>query len=110
MLLPFAPLYIADLDTGLYPEWLPPQYELPFFSDPDRTDAIAVLLTLRLTLHATIPRQRSTQAPRNASDPPTAMKKVPSGKDDFRMKGALAVYGMTSVGIPAPAIVGRPVR
>jgi hypothetical protein len=38
------------------------------------------------------------------------MKNVPSGRDDFCMYGALAVKGITRVGIPAPAIVGRPVR
>jgi hypothetical protein len=67
-------------------------YGLDDFSDlPFRTDAIAVRLTLRLMLQATIARQRRTQAPRNASVAPTAMKNVPSGRSDLRMKGALAV-------------------
>lgn len=38
------------------------------------------------------------------------MKTVPSGKFDFCMNGALAVYGMTIVGMPAPAMVGRSER
>ena len=61
-------------------------------------------------LQATSRRQRSTQAPKKARTAPTAMKNVPSGREDFCMNGASAVNGMTSVGIPAPAIVGRPVR
>lgn len=40
---------------------------------------------------------------------PTAMKTVPSGMEDFCIKGALAVNGMKSSGTPAPAMVGRPV-
>lgn len=41
---------------------------------------------------------------------PTQMKTVPSGRLDFCMKGAAAVSGTPMVGMPAPAIVGRPVR
>lgn len=61
-------------------------------------------------LHATSARHSSTHAPRNASTAPTAMKTVPSGRVDFCMKGAPAVYGMTRSGTPAPAIVGKPVN
>jgi len=60
------------------------------FSEP-RIEAIAALFTERLTLHATMALQRRTHAPRNANVAPTAMKKVPSGKFDFCMKGASAV-------------------
>ncbi len=72
--------------------------------------SIAVRLTLRLTLHATMRRQRITQAPRKARVAPTAMKKVPCGREDCCMNGAPAVQGITRVGMPAPAIVGIPVR
>lgn len=72
-------------------------------------EARAERLTERFMLHATRPRQRSTHAPMKARTAPTAMKTVPSGKADFCMNGAFAVYGTTIVGIPAPAIVGSPV-
>ena len=71
---------------------------------------MAARLTERLILHATKPRQSSTQAPRKAKQAPTAMKTVPSGSFDFCINGASAVKGMTSVGMPAPSMVGRPVR
>lgn len=38
------------------------------------------------------------------------MNIVPSGRLDFCMKGASAVYGMTIVGMLAPAMVGRSER
>ena len=38
------------------------------------------------------------------------MNTVPSGNDDFCMKGASAVYGTTSVGMPAPAMVGTSLK
>lgn len=60
-------------------------------------------------LQATSPRHNNTQAPIKARTAPTAMKMVPSGMVDFCMKGAAAVYGITRVGTPAPAMVGRPV-
>lgn len=41
---------------------------------------------------------------------PMQMKTVPSGRVDFCINGAAAVYGMTMVGMAAPAMVGRPVR
>lgn len=104
ILLPFALLYSPPF-AGWYPDE-PPHVLL--FSVP-RTDAMADLLTERLILQATIALHSSTHAPRNASTAPTAMKTVPSGYDDFCMKGASAVYGMTNVGMPAPARVGKSV-
>lgn len=99
-----ASLYIPPL-TGLYPVLLPPHAVLAF-SLP-RIDAIAAFLTLRLMDQATRPCQKSTQAPRKASTAPTTMKTVPSGRLDFCMNGASAVFGTIMVGIPAPAMVGR---
>lgn len=72
--------------------------------------AIAAFLTERLIVHATIARQATTQKPRNPRIAPTQMKTVPSGRLDFCMNGAAAVYGMTSVGIPTPANVGNSLR
>lgn len=73
-------------------------------------EAIAAFATLRLTVHATMPRQKTTHPPRKASMAPTQIKRVPSGRFERCMNGASAVYGMTSVGIPAPAMVGIPDR
>jgi hypothetical protein len=38
------------------------------------------------------------------------MNTVPSGSVDFCIKGAACVSGTPTLGIPTPAIVGRPVR
>lgn len=70
------------------------------------TEASAAFLTELLIEYATIARQASTQNPKNPSTAPTTMKTVPSGRDDFCINGASAVYGTTMVGIPAPATVG----
>jgi len=74
------------------------------------TDASAAFLTELLMEYATIARQARTQNPKNPRTAPTTMKTVPSGRDDFCMNGASAVYGTTMVGIPAPATVGAPVN
>jgi len=74
------------------------------------TLAKAAFFTDLLIEYATSPRQAMTQKARKPSTAPTMINTVPSGREDFCMNGASAVYGTTIVGIPAPATVGAAVR
>jgi hypothetical protein len=49
-------------------------------------------------------------APINPRAAPTQIKTVPSGRLDFCMKDALERSGTMTVGIPAPGMVGSPVK
>lgn len=88
MLLPFS----YSLLYACFPvPYMAPLFQVgPLFSGP-RSEARAARLTDRLMLHATRPRQSSTQAPMKAKTAPTAMNTVPSGMVDFCMNGAAAV-------------------
>lgn len=107
---------VLDAPTVLYrPPWwrcvgLPPPGPCSNVFESARFWASAARCTLRCSDQATRPRQARMAAPMKPSAAPTQMKTVPSGRLDFCMKGALAVSGTMTVGMPAPAIVGRPVR
>ena len=60
--------------------------------------AIAALLTDRCSDQATRPRQARTSRPIKPRAAPTHMNTVPSGRDDFCMKGASAVGGTVGAG------------
>lgn len=79
-----------------------------FVSDA-MTLARAAFFTDLLIEYATSARHASTQNPRKPRTAPTTIKTVPSGREDFCMNGASAVYGTIIVGIPAPATVGAAV-
>lgn len=78
--------------------------DLPFFAlgSPTREYlddcAIAALLTDRCSDQATRPRQARTSSPTKPSAAPTHMNTVPSGREDFCMKGASAVGGTVGAG------------
>ena len=82
-----------------------PPIHAAFVSD-GITLANAAFLTDLLIEYATNARHPITHSARNPSIAPTTMKTVPSGRDDFCMNGALAVYGTMRVGILAPSMVG----
>jgi hypothetical protein len=88
------------------PRFLPGTADIAFISA--KFCARAARLTDRCSDHATRPRQRSTQAPRKPRIAPTQINTVPSGRSDFCMKSALAVFGTFWSGTPTPARVGRP--
>lgn len=71
---------------------------------------MAARLTLRCSAHATRARQIRTAAPKAPRAAPTQMNTVPSGRLDFCINGAAWVSGTPTLGIPTPAMVGRPVR
>ena len=95
--------------TTLYiPRFLPGTADMDFISAT--LWAIAARLTERCSDQATRLRHTSTAAPKNARTAPTQIKTVPSGRLDFCMKGAPAVSGTLTSGIPTPASVGAPTR
>lgn len=71
---------------------------------------MAARLTERCSDHATRARHTSRAAPKKARTAPTQMKTVPSGRFDFCIKGAPAVFGTCWTGTPTPASVGAPAR
>lgn len=60
--------------------------------------AIAALLTDRCSDQATRPRQARTNTPIKPRAAPTHMNTVPSGREDFCIKGASAVGGTVGAG------------
>ena len=68
---------------------------------------MAARRTERCSDQATRPRQAKTARAKKPSTPPTQMKTVPSGREDFCMNGAAEVSGTMMVGIDAPGILGR---
>jgi hypothetical protein len=67
----------------------------------------AACFTVLCSDQATAPRQTRMLMPKKPRMAPTMMKMVPSGRLDFCMKGAFAVFGTIWVGTPTPAMVGN---
>lgn len=89
---------------------VPPANQAGALASEAMIEARAARLTDLLMVYAIMARQARTQRPRKPRMAPMQMKTVPSGRVDFCINGAAAVYGMTIVGMAAPAMVGRPVR